>query len=432
MLIYVVKTGDTLASIANQYSITPEQITRDNELPNPDKLVIGQSLLILQPEVTHTVQQGETLSQIAEKYKTTENQILQNNFWIGEKGFISPGELLVISYKKNVEVASGNFGNIVVNGYAYPFIDKTVLRKTLPYLTYLLIFTYGFTAEGELIPPQDSELIQYAIDYGVGPIMVLAPMNAQETFDTQIAHNMFNNPEGQNKLIDNILANIKEKGYRGIDIDFEFILPEDKQLFIDFIQKLKNKLSPEGYTVSIALAPKTSVDQPGLLYQAHDYAAIGPIVDDALLMTYEWGYTYGPPMATAPINNVRQVLEFGKTQIDPNKILMGLPNYAYDWPLPYVKGQTAAESISNIQAVARAAQYNVEIQFDPVAQAPFYNYTNEQGIAHVVWFDDARSMSAKLLLINELKIHGAGVWQIMDFFPQMWFNAIGLYNITKV
>ena len=70
--------------------------------------------------------------------------------------------------------------------------------------------------------------------------------------------------------------------------------------------------------------------------------AIGGIADSVLLMTYEWGYTYGPPMAVAPINHVRRVAEYGASVIDPEKIQMGIPNYGYDWPLPFVQGQTRA------------------------------------------------------------------------------------------
>jgi spore germination protein len=121
--------------------------------------------------------------------------------------------------------------------------------------------------------------------------MVLAPMDETGNFNTEIAHNMFINPEGQARLIDNILATIQEKNYSGLDIDFEFIQPEDKEGFINFIAAVHAKLEPLGYIVTVALAPKTSGDQPGLLYQAHDYPRIGAIADKVLLMTYEWGYT---------------------------------------------------------------------------------------------------------------------------------------------
>jgi len=128
---------------------------------------------------------------------------------------------------------------------------------------------------------------------------------------------------------------------------------------------------------------------------------------------------------------MRQVLQYGVSVIDPDKILMGVPNYAYDWPLPFVKGTTKAESLSNQEAIRRASQYNVTIQFDESAQSPFFNYTTDEGVKHVVWFDDVKSMNAKLRLIPEFKLHGGGIWQIMNYFPGMWMVANSIFKITK-
>lgn len=427
MIIHVVSPGETLSSIANQYGVTEERIITDNELPNPNNLVVGQSIVILYTDVTHTVVQGDTLYGIAEQYGVTPTQILQNNPWISEAEGLVPGQVVVIRFQKDE-----NLGSLLINGYAYPFIDRTVLRKTLPYLTYLSIFNYGFTPEGDLIPADDEELIQLALDYAVAPLLVLAPMDASGNFNSDIAHQMFINTEGQARLIQNILTTLQTKGYRGVDIDFEFVIPEDRQLFIDFITNMKNALEPEGYIVTVALAPKTSGEQAGLLYSAHDYPAIGGIADLVLLMTYEWGYAFGPPMATSPLANVRRVLEYGVSVINPDKILMGMPNYAYDWPLPFIRNQTQAESISNVEAIMRAVEYGVTIQFDEESQSPFYYYTDTEGVAHVVWFDDARSMNAKFRLIPELNLRGAGIWQIMNFFPGMWLIVNNLFTVEKV
>jgi spore germination protein len=251
-------------------------------------------------------------------------------------------------------------------------------------------------------------------------------------FNSQIAHDMFVNTEGQTQLIENIVTTMEAKGYVGLDIDFEFILPEDKQNFLNFITAVKNRLSPLGLLTLVALAPKTSGEMTGLLYEAHDYPTIGAVADYVLLMTYEWGYLYGPPMATSPLNNVRRVLEYGVSVIDPNKIWMGIPNYAYDWPLPFVRNETVAEAITNQEAIVRAAQFGVTIQFDELAQAPFYNYTTPEGVEHVVWFDDVRSMNAKFRLIPELGIRGAGVWQIMNFFPGLWLAADSIFTLEKL
>lgn len=427
MTIHVVKAGDTINSIAQQYGVSVERIIIENELPNPNNLLIGQSIGIRVPDVVHTVVQGDTLNSVALQYKVTTTQIMQHNPSIAADQTLVPGQTVVISYKDD-EI----LGTVLFNGYAYPFIDRTVLKKTLPFLTYMSLFTYGFTPAGDLVVLDDEELITIANQFGVGPVMMLAPMNAEQTFDTQIAHNMFLNTDGQNKLIDNIIATAKRKGYVGLDIDFEFILPADKQAFLTFITNVHTKLSAAGLLTFVALAPKTSGEMKGLLYEAHDYPTIGAVADYILLMTYEWGFTFGPPMATAPINNMRTVLKYGTSVIDPNKCLMGIANYAYDWPLPFVQGKTQAESIGNQEAIVRAVKYGVTIQFDETAQSPFYNYTNEQGVDHVVWFDDVRSLNAKLRLIPEFKMRGGGIWQIMRYFPGLWLVANSLFTITKV
>ncbi len=288
MTIHVVKQGDTLTSIAQQYNISQEQIILQNELPNPERLVVGQSIGIRIPEVTHTVVSGDTLVSIARQYDVSVNQIRQNNPQKATRPGLVPGEVLVITYAGDEKIDT-----LVLNGYAYPFIDKTVLRKTLPFLTYLSLFTYGFNAQGELVPIDDSELIALAQEFGVAPIMMLAPMNAEGAFDTGIAHDMFANPAGQAALIEAIVATMKAKGYRGLDIDFEFILPEDKQAFLNFITAVNTRLDQERFITLVALAPKTSGTMTGLLYEAHDYPTIGAVADKVLLMTYEWGYTYG-------------------------------------------------------------------------------------------------------------------------------------------
>lgn len=426
MIIHVVEQGQTLSSIAEQYGVTPERLIIDNELPNPENLVVGQSLIVRIPTLEHTIAPGDTLLSIAQTYNVTVEDILRNNPWAAVQAVLTPGQTLVITFEEETKL-----GNILINGYAYPFINREVHRKTLPFLTYQALFTYGFSPQGDLVPISDEALISEGYTFGVPPIMMLAPMTPEMEFNSQIAHDMFVNPEGQNRLIENIIATMQEKGYIGLDIDFEFILPEDRQLFIDFIANVKSRLQPLGFLTLVALAPKTSGEMTGLLYEAHDYPAIGAIADLVLLMTYEWGYLFGPPMATSPLNNVRRVLEYGVSVIPREKILMGVPNYAYDWSLPFVMGESMAEALSNQEVIARAAQYGVTIQFDETAQAPFYFYTDAQGVEHVVWFDDARSMNAKLRLIPEFQIRGAGVWQIMNFFPALWMLANGLFNIER-
>ncbi|HHT96786.1 MAG TPA: LysM peptidoglycan-binding domain-containing protein [Clostridiales bacterium] len=292
MKIHIVQQNDTIESIAKLYNVSPNRIIIDNELTTPNLLAIGQSIVILFPDIIHIVKPGDTLTGISATYNVDDLQILRNNPIIGQTEVLFPGQELVITYMPTNEPNNGKIADVELNGYAYPFIDKAVFRKTLPFLTYLSIFTYGFTPEGELIAPvpSDDELITIALKYKVAPIMVLAPMSPEGDFSNVLASAMLNNPNAVNNLIENIILNIKNKNYFGVDIDFEFVLAKDKDLFIDFIAKTSARLRSEGFITMAALAPKSYATQPGLLYEAHDYEQIGALVDRALLMTYEWGY----------------------------------------------------------------------------------------------------------------------------------------------
>lgn len=137
-------------------------------------------------------------------------------------------------------------------------------------------------------------------------------------------------------------------------------------------------------------------------------------------------------MAVAPLNAVRRVIEYGLTEIPSEKILMGIPNYGYDWKLPFIKGESKAEKITNDDAVARAADYGVPIMFDEQAMSPYYRYTDEDNIEHEVWFENRQSIEAKLSLIDEYQLAGISWWNIMSRFSIGTEEVINTFNVIKI
>lgn len=329
-------------------------------------------------------------------------------------------------------VRASQYGPIIVNGYAYPFVNPQVFQQWTDVLTYASSFSYGFTENGDLIPLSDESLIINAYRNGVAPLMVITPLDEQGNFSNQLASTVLNNPAARNRLINNIYNTVISKDYYGVDFDFEFIFADDADEYVLLVQQMNERLNNIGAITLVALAPKTYTAQPGLLYEGHDYRGLGNAADYSLLMTYEWGYTYGPPMAVAPISNVRQVIEYGLTQIPPEKILIGIPNYGYDWTLPFVQGESMAENLNIPEAVARAASVGAQIQYDETAQAPFYEYTDAQGRQHVVWFEDERSLRAKLELVNEYGLAGVSFWTVMNPFPAASRLLNEMYDVVKV
>lgn len=431
MILHTVEKGDSVYSISKRYGTTPSRIILDNDLENPGKLVVGQVLVILFPLITHIVRGGDTLFSIATEFGISLNQLWRNNPQLSGGNYIYPGQSITISYD------TPPLGTIRTNGYAYPYIDPTVLRTTLPYLTYLSIFTYGIRNDGSLIAPDEKEreLLQLAREYGTTPLMMITSLTEDGTFSSELASNLLSDPALRGTIIQNIMKAVQDKGYGGVDMDFEYIPVQSKDAYIDFLRALHDSLEAEGLELFVSLAPKTSAQQPGLLYEGHDYQAIGASADATLLMTYEWGYTYGPPMAVAPLPEVRQVIEYGITEIPKDKIFTGIPNYGYNWMLPYVRGESKALSLGNTEAVQLAREKMAEIQFDPRAQAPFFQYfEKERGQPpreHIVWFEDARSMDAKFRLVQNYGLRGIGIWNIMRYFPQMWLVLNALYTIDR-
>ena len=412
MEIYVVKPGDTLQSIAAQYGVTVARLAYDNEIAG-EELVVGQALIILRPELVYTIQNGDTLQSIAEEFQTTVLQLVRNNSYLLNEDFLLPGRQIVIAYQDTEN------RDIEIFGYAYAFIMEAVLEECSLYIQELLPFSYGYNEDGSLIPMNDERLLSTAERFGNRKRMVITPLDRYERFNNQLVVRLLSDTRMRDVLLDNILQTMGEKEYEALDIDFEFIPGEYRDSYVAFIAETRRRLNAQGYEVSVAVPPKVSDDQPGLLYEGIDYQAIGEAADSVFLMTYEWGYKYGPPMAIAPIPSVRRVLDYAVSVIPPEKIDMGIPNYAYDWPLPYEQGITEAETIGNLQAVRRAAFYGAEILYDEQSQAPYFYYTRE-GISHVVWFEDVRSIQAKYDLIAEYGFKGAGYWNLMREFRQNW------------
>ncbi|MFQ8600913.1 MAG: LysM peptidoglycan-binding domain-containing protein [Oscillospiraceae bacterium] len=426
MDIHVIQPGDTVWELARQYGVSPERIISDNRLINPRNLVVGQALLILQPETVYTIRPGDTLASIAAQFGVPVITLYQNNPELTTAPALQPGRTITIRF------AGGKTRALTVNAYAYPDIRRDVLSHALPSLTYLTIFGYGFTTEGELIGIDDQPLINLAYQFGAAPVMLLSSITEEGTFSGERASLLFRDAALQNKVLDNILLLMREKGYVGLDVDFEYIQPEDSAAYVDFLQNAAARLHAEGYFVHADLAPKTSSQQRGLLYEAHDYGSIGAVSDTVLLMTYEWGYTYGPPLAVAPLNRVREVVAYAITQIPAQKILMGIPNYGYDWALPFERGVSRATSIGNEYAVQIAARYGAEILYDEIAQSPHFNYWSGTGAQHEVWFEDIRSIQAKCNLMDEFGLLGCGYWNAMRPFVQNWLYLSYRYNIRKV
>ncbi|MCL2853493.1 MAG: glycosyl hydrolase family 18 protein [Defluviitaleaceae bacterium] len=380
MHIHVVERGDSLYSIGKKYGVDYQKIARDNEMRLEDTLVIGQTVVIT-----------------------------------GVDG-------------------KPKIGVVEVNGYAFANIADDVLARTLPHLTYLSLFSYEAREGGDvvpiIVPEAEDRAIARAIEANVMPALVVTNIGESGNFEPDLAHSILNDPKAVDNLLEKLLAAMRAKKYAGLDVDFEYVLPKDRQAYNDFLEKCAAKMHENGFFISCAVPAKETDSTTDALTGAYDYSAIGGIVDFVTLMTYEWGYSAGQPMAVAPIRNVESVVEFAATQMPSVKIMMGVPNYGYDWPTP-VTPSTPGRAVGNTAAVELARKHNQAISFDEKTQTPFFEYYNESGKRHEVWFEDARSAKAKLELAAKHNLAGFSYWTVNRFWPQNWLVLDSMYDVAK-
>ncbi|MDE7362007.1 MAG: LysM peptidoglycan-binding domain-containing protein [Oscillospiraceae bacterium] len=423
MFIYTVQQGDTLTSLSRRFGLPANRIAADNALRYPNSLAVGQSLVIMSDSMRYVLQEGQTLYSVAQEFGVPLQTLIDANPNVNPIS-LQPGEIVNIPMQSNVSRRPA-----VINGFAYPNITEYALNCALPFMTFLSPFSYSVTPSGELIAPAADDLILRAVRSAVMPLMVVTNIY-DGSFSTEVLSQILADGEARERLISSIFYELDEKGYYGLNLDMEYISPDDREVYNAFLTEISRRLHDAGYILVTAVAPKYRADQQGILYESHDYRVQGEAADYVIIMTYEWGYTYSAPMSVQPIEEVRKVLSYAVSEIPSEKILLGMPNYGYDWTLPYTRG-TAAQSLGFITATDLAVQNGSEILYDEKTQTPYFYYT-EGGTRHVVWFDDPRSIDAKLRLVDEFDLAGASWWTINRCYVPNWLIAQNQFEIVKL
>jgi len=422
----VVRPGQTLYGIAQTYSVTVDRLVESNKIPNPNNLVSGQALVIPIVGSYYFVQPGDSLYSISQRVDVPVQELANIN-GISENQILSVGYRLYIPARKK-RTAEFN-GYVEPRGTTVAPALVTAAREAAPYLTYLAPFSFQALRDGSLKEPLLDDFPAIARE-NKNVLMMVITNQENDQFSDELGRIILTNTSVQNKFLNNIVTTAKKYGFRDIHFDFEYLRPADREAYNQFLRKARDRFKKEGWFISTALAPKTSAEQKGRWYEAHDYKAHGEIVDFVIIMTYEWGYSGGPPMAVSPIGPVRDVLEYAVTDIPSNKILMGQNLYGYDWTLPFVQGSTA-KAVSPQQAIQIAADNDVSIEYDETAQAPHFNYTDIEDRQHEVWFEDARSIQAKFDLLKELNLRGMSYWKLGLAFPQNWLLISDNFNVRR-
>ncbi len=416
LILHEVRTEDTISSIAKQYNIPIQRLLQENELSIESELSIGEIITITSPTETYRVKNGDTLSDIALAHEVTVMELLRNNPFLAVREQLMIGEELVIRYDNKDK-------KIRVNGMTFSFIDPQVLTKTLPYLTYITVMGCKVDANGNLTDVKPNNIVQTAIEYGVVPLMLVSTLDEFGHGSYEISHKLFNDPEMQKRLVDNILVRLETKGYHGAVFGFQFVLEEDLSNYMNFIEYATNRLHDEGYLSWEVLIPTVFGEQSGI-------SQVNQSIDGIILLSYQWATGYIPNEYQTTYSYIKEYLDAVLAVVSAEKIYLGLTRIAYDWELPYVEGESFVSSLTNPRAVELAVEYGSEISFDEANKISYFRYKTQE-TEHVVWFKDIRYTNAILDLVNEYGLGGISVWNIM-YFSGIWIALNSQYDVEKL
>ncbi|QSO52257.1 LysM peptidoglycan-binding domain-containing protein [Alicyclobacillus curvatus] len=313
MWIHTVTEGETLRSIAEQYSTTTRELEHFNELQTEEVLVPGQHLLVPSTRDTlaevYVLRRGDNVARVARKAGVSQTELER---WLGIRP--APGSTdstqAIPGYKSLVPWNTGSAiaipklitqkRAIEVNGYLLPqgnASDARIVQEVGERLTYLCIFSYQAKADGTLTPQPDSQAVSATKTARVQPLMTVTNFDGTQ-FNTELAHTLMANSSLRRKLIQSTVTMARQRGFSGVNVDFEHMRPTDRPLYNTLIRELGAACRRQGLSISIAMGPKTSDSPTASWMGAFDYKTLGAEVDFLMLMTYEWGWVGGPPMTT--------------------------------------------------------------------------------------------------------------------------------------
>ncbi len=223
------------------------------------------------------------------------------------------------------------------------------LQKNPNYFNTISPVWYEVRADGTLnskYPTNKTTLISYARSNNLKIIPTIG------MFDHNLFGGILRSKQSRDRHIDSVVSTVISNGYDGIDLDYESISLVDKDLYFEFLDKLSTQLRANDKTLTVTVLAKWGDDvyyayRPETR-QVQDWMAIAQYADEIRIMAYD--YTYSGDMYPGPIGPtgwIRKILEYAKGQIPPEKTVLGVHLYAYEWYQPTITDQ-ASEKL-NIQ-----------------------------------------------------------------------------------
>lgn len=226
-----------------------------------------------------------------------------------------------------------------------------------------------------------------------------------------VLHTLLSSAENRSRLITGLVKEVKNSGYDGVNIDFELMAASDAGNFTTFLRELKAAIGPDK-ELSVAVFARTGNEKWPTPYQ---YDKIGQIADSVVVMAYDYHYTTTAPGPIAPLWWVKEVAAYMARTIPPEKVLMGMATYGYDWPQGSSATSVTAKKLSDIQG-----KYQVQSGWDQKSRSPYFKYWDASGRYHEVWMENQQSLTEKWSTVTDHNLGGIAFWRIGTGFNDLY------------
>ncbi|BDG59973.1 glycosyl hydrolase family 18 protein [Caldinitratiruptor microaerophilus] len=289
------------------------------------------------------------------------------------------------------------------------------LRRAGTRVDLVASFQFRVTAGGELAGRAYPRLTDRARRSRT-PVLALFHNYAGSGFDRGIARSILATAEARERSARAVAWTVREGGFAGVNIDLENIPPSLRGAFTDYVRRIAAHLRPDGYLVTISAPAKLGDERQNGWTGAFDYRALAPLVDLFVVMAYDQHLPGGPAGPIAAPDWVEAVIRYARSQIPAEKILLGVPQYAYDW----IEGTTQGRGLSVPGAHGLAEKSGAPVLWDEGAGSGLFRYTDPEGRRRVVYVEDRRGLEQKLVLARKYGLRGVAIWRLGLEDPGIW------------
>jgi spore germination protein len=234
-------------------------------------------------------------------------------------------------------------------------------------------------------------------------------------WDGDLVARLVGDPQRRTAHVAAIVEVVRSHEWRGVDLDYESLPASSRDAYSAFVAELADALHqiPARLSVTVHAKTRDPGEWPGA--QAQDWRAIGAAADEVRVMAYDHSFAGSPPGPIAPLSWVDQVLTLAAASVPLERIALGVATYGYDW-----SGPAPAAALQWVEIDALVADRRGSPQWDDQSASPWLRYTDEGGAEHTVWYEDARSLQAKLDLARRHGVSRVVIWRLGGEDPAIW------------